>query len=202
MSKIDINSLIKSALESSYNANIKNTDAKRKSSIFVYELGKMLYDKSRYNSEDYKLKVVRWNYDKDIRIPGEWLLDITIIKDKEISDMSIERSKTRIPFKIIWAVESESNPSLTAFAEDFGKLLCIKSDNYLFLNGLRQITEKGRKDYIQRRIKTATVLLSDPSFIKNNFYLAFWPSPARSDGISLWDKSLTELLSMVKVTKL
>ena len=173
------------------------TDNKLKSSIFVY----MLSEEFRNSfGGKYKINVVGYDKEKKKRKPGEWLLDIAITEEIQIQDPEDVRSKGDISYRMIWAIESELNSGIKAFADDFGKLLCVKSENYLFLNGLNQKTEKGRLDYIKRRTATIGKMQKDLSLALNNYYIAFFPSPAKKNGESLWDKnSQEELLKMITV---
>ncbi len=199
----EVKKLIKNALKNAFEeANKGNIDdAKLKSSIFVSNVGRV-FNNEYNNMNNYRLKVVGYDSNNRKRTPGEWLLDVIIAKEMVISDQEKDKSEAKILYQIIWAIESESNSSLPAFAEDFGKLMCVKSENYLYLNGLQQKTSNGHSDYIKRRTKTAKQCLDDANIKEKNFYIAFWPSPARRNGSSLWDKEISDLLEMVKVEKL
>ena len=174
------------------------TDNKLKSSIFVYMLSEEF--RNLFGGK-YKINVVGYDEKRKKRTPGEWLLDIAITEVTEIQDSDKTISKGSISHKMIWAIESELNSGIKAFADDFGKLLCVKSDNYLFLNGLNQKTEEGRLKYIKRR--TNTVVDMKKLMNLNNYYLAFFPSPAKIKGKSLWDDNSEEdLLKMIEVVDL
>jgi len=167
----------------------KNDDNKLRSAIFVAEIANLLYSKTVANQENDNYKYCNNFIDvKDgKRVSGEWLLDITITEQIEVTDREKKQSRALINSEIIWAVESEAATSLPAFAEDFGKLLCVQAKNYLFLNGLDQKKIKDQQAFIDRRLDTITDLLQKINFHPNdNFYVAFWPSPAQSGGSSLW----------------
>lgn len=188
-------------LKEVFNKNTIIKDAKLRSSIFVFSLGKELSK----SYEGHKLKVVGFDEERKRRTPGEWLLDIAIVKEKPISDPKKKQSKAEIPYQLIWAVESESSTNLHAFAEDFGKLLCVKSENYLFLNGLNQKKEEDRNSFVERRLETVKQLLKEINYNSNNLYFAFWPTPAKNNKGSLWDdfsSAPSELLNMVRVKEL
>ncbi len=176
------------------------TDNKLKSSIFVYMLSEEF--RNLYGRK-YKINVVGYDEKSRKRTPGEWMLDIAITDVTIIEDSDKKISKGSISYKMIWAIESELNSGIKAFADDFGKLLCVKSENYLFLNGLNQKTEKGRLKYIKRRTATILEMKKDLNIVLNNYYLAFFPSPAKNNGESLWDNnSQEELLKMITVVDL
>ena len=201
----EVYSIVRDALDITlkkvFNKNNIIKDAKLRSSIFVSVLGKELSK----SYEDHKLKVVGFDVERKRRTSGEWLLDIVIVKEKAICDAKKKQSKAEIPYQIIWAVESESSTNLHAFAEDFGKLLCVRSENYLFLNGLNQKKEENRNSFVERRLETVKKLLNEIENNYNNLYFAFWPTPAKNNNGSLWDdfsSAPSELLNMVRVKEL
>ncbi len=178
----------------------KVTDNKLKSSIFVYMLSKEFRNKM---DKKYKINVVGFDEANRKRKPGEWLLDIAITEEIQIQDPEKMLSKVDMSYKMVWAIESELDSGIKAFADDFGKLLCVKSENYLFLNGLNQKTEKGRLKYIKRRTATIVDMKKDAKMDLKNYYLAFFPSPAKIKGKSLWDDNSEEkLLEMIEVVDL
>ncbi len=110
-----------------------------------------------------------------------------------------------IDLGLFWAAESESNTGLPSFADDFGKLLCVKSDYYLYLNGLNQLQQKSRESFIHRRLELANEILNETKLSYKKFFFAFWPSPEinQSKGKSFWDiHQKDDLLNMVKVFEL
>lgn len=131
---------------------------------------------------------------------GEWMLDLAIVKRKSVVESKQQRNLIWVNVELIWAIESESDVGLEAFAIDFGKLLCVDASNYLYLNGLNQASERARMNYIDKRLKTACSLVVEK---KRPFYLAFWPSPEERKGQtkSIWDLE-TDLESWVRVYKI
>jgi len=145
-----------------------------KSAKFVSDFANNMY-KDFFNYPGIKLNVIEVD-DKGKKYPGEWLLDITITKD-------VNGFKDRI----LLAVESESNTSKKAFDEDFAKLIHIKAENYIYLNGLDQKSINGKDNYITNRISYAEKLMRNMRI--NNFYLGFWASPRKIGNVgSIWDE--------------
>jgi hypothetical protein len=194
---LQLKSVIKLALEAAHAEKIHDEPTLR-SARFVWKLGEGL--KSQFCREAHSTLLTQRVLDgngredgrkKGTRIrkePGEWLLDIAIVQKTEIEDHG-SKSVSNINTRMIWAVESESSTSLKDFADDFGKLLCVKADEYLYLNGLDQQPGKNQELFISRRIETIERGLNKKlREIRNqpaNFYMAFWPSP--SNGKRGWD---------------
>jgi len=145
-----------------------------KSSLFVSEFASTVYEEFfNYPANKRNVITVKENGEKQ---PGEWLLDITITKN--VGDFK-ER--------ILLAVESESNTSIKSFHEDFAKLLHIKAENYIYLNGLDQKTKSGRDIYISKRNSYALRLMRNAGI--NSFYLGFWASPRKIGNVdSIWNE--------------
>ena len=87
----------------------------------------------------------------------------------------------------MFACESEFDTSLSAFSTDFGKLIYSKANQILFIQGLNQSTEKGRKEFIQMRKDIIRTQLNH--LILDDFVLAFIPTPGKIREKSFWDVS-------------
>lgn len=198
----DIEQMIKHSLEKSILSEGNN---KLKSSIFVSTIADLLFDNYKDTGEALSLSAIGYDDESGRRKPGEKMLDITIAKTKTICDPDKKQSKAVINCQLVWAVESEADTSLPAFADDFGKLLCSNSIHYLYLNGLDQVQEASRTAYINRRLTMAKELLNDANLNYKKFYYAFWPSPHKNQNHdkSFWDMyQKDELLDMVRVFEL
>ena len=198
----NVEDVVKGSLEKALEASLNN---RLRSSIFVSNIADGLYSFYKDSNEHLALRVIGFDEDTGAGVEGEKMLDISIAKTKAIIDPDKEISKAIIGYQLIWAVESEANSGLPDFADDFGKLLCVKSKNYLYLNGLDQLQEKSRLSYIDRRLEVAKQLLEDAELEYDNFYYAFWPSPAKNmnHNKSFWDMNKKDdLLGMVRVFEL
>jgi len=147
-----------------------------KASALVSNLGRSLCELLK--THDITLNVVTVDGEGHKK-PGEWLLDIVITKN----DSNGFRKQ------IVWAIESETDTGLKPFCDDFAKLVHVKSENYLYMNGLNHKTTKGRDEYVANRLKYATSVLTkmDIQFL----YLGFWASPCKPDNdvvYSIWDE--------------
>jgi hypothetical protein len=136
------------------------------------------------------------------RVKGEWLLDTFITKLKKIEELNgLKEMKESghwkkwkdIEFQIAgsWAIESEFKSSYKELAKDFSKLLCVKSDNYLYVNGFNQRTKSGRTNFINTRLELVNLILNETEPYYNLFF-AFCPSPYKIHekdvkGKSFWD---------------
>jgi hypothetical protein len=156
-----------------------------RSSLFVSILGKNLYSNLVDPDCSLKLITVDPNGNKE---PGEWLLDIAITKIINIEERNYSAKAVT---NLVWAIESESNSALTAFASDFCKLAVVKSHKYLYLHGFNQGTENATRDFFLRRMDFAKKILIAGGGVPNSFYIAFWPSPAKpkfkTNAQSIWD---------------
>ncbi|MCY6369483.1 hypothetical protein [Clostridium ganghwense] len=203
---LDVKRIVKDSFEEAvkikdYNEKFKNSNTYR-SAKFVSALGERLKDFYVKNDLYYHLNVQKVDDESGRKTSGEWLLDVSLTKQKCIEDPAKKQSKAKINTEIIWAVESEYHTGLDKFAEDFGKLMCIKSQNYLYLNGVNQ-EEKNLQTYILRRLETVSDLLRDrEDFYGKNFYYGFWVSPEIKNGKSIWDsKNIKDLIKMTRVFK-
>ena len=209
---IRIKKIIKESLEEAYKADLN--DNKLKSAKFVECFGTKLFNEFYPPDERLKktsnnwvikkeLKVQRVNEDGTGKLPGEWLLDIVIAEYIEDPEICI----SNVPFvkKILWAVESESDTSIKAMADDFGKLAVVNADNYVYLNGINQDSDHSVERYIDRRIRTVNKILKtvDDHFKDKELYYAFWPSPGKTLGReSYWEIDLNTLAKRVRVYKI
>lgn len=147
------------------------------------------------------------NFDQETakNVEGEWILDIAIAKRKKIFAPGKKKSSAIISHGLFWAIKVEANTGLPIFTRGFGNLLCVRSDYFLYLNGLNQLQEANRNSYIERRLEMARELLKETGLSYEKFYYIFWPSPEThlARGRSFWDLySNTELLNMVTVFEL
>jgi len=198
---VDLNKIIRSSLKETLQIKVNN---RLRSSIFVSSIATKLFDLYEETKENISLHVIGFDEVSSSRISGESMLDVTIAKTKAIADPKKKNSTALVSYKLLWAVESEANTGLPAFAEDFSKLICSKSENYLYLNGLDQIPS-NQEAYIDRRLNNAVELLEAADMKNTNFFFAFWPSPAKivSHNLSYWDlHHQKDLIDMVKVFKL
>ena len=159
---------------------------KDRSEYFCYQVGEMLHPAIAGDYEDVERNQITFDKDKGTRVKGEWLLDIVWSRKFQPD----QRSSTKQPWIILAALECESNKGGKQFFEDFAKLVNIRSDIKIFLAGLDHKTPKGMNDYIEKRMKQAAKYLSKAGVLNSNenWYLAFWPSPLKVDGESLWDQ--------------
>ena len=144
----------------------------RLSAKFVYQVSKAICKSlERRLPDKLCLRVIKVN-DQGIRKSGEWLVDACITEE--------HREAGNLPFidRIVFAMESESNTGQRAFNDDFAKLVHLNAKYKLYLNGLSQTTHRGMCDYIKRRCEYVEAILNriQPS---GEFYLGFWPSPAK-----------------------
>jgi hypothetical protein len=170
--KIDLKLLFGLLIESfKYTHELKDKIAENDclSSKFIFEFMNRIYKK--YFNDDTVLNIQNVD-DNGKRSPGEWLYDACIVRRKTIYDEPY-KTNTEINIEILLAFESEFSTCLKDFAKDFGKLLCSKSDNKIYICGLNQITKNGRSSYIERKIRTIN------KYLKNNIdnmILIFFPS--------------------------
>jgi hypothetical protein len=117
---------------------------------------------------------------------GEWLLDIAIVSKQKVHTSYKDRNASIVE-KIIWAIESEFSTNLKEFCKDFAKLLHIKSEAYLYIAGLNQMTPEPRQAYINAQVELAKSLVERHK-IKEPFYMVFVPTPGQSGTHkSVWD---------------
>ncbi len=162
-----------------------------RSAKFVEEVVKGIFYKHLTSEQQNKYikHVQKVKKDGSGKERGEWLLDGVICEKIEITDHIKNTSTSKIVKKLLWAIESESATSMTAMTEDFGKLIVVKSENYLYLNGLNQ-HQDNVSEYILRRIRTIDDIINkmDNGFHEGKLYYGFWPTPGKAQGLkSYWD---------------
>ena len=119
------------------------------------------------------------------RRPGEWLLDGAWTEDV----LGDERVQTEFPVRLRCSLECESSTAASAYFIDFSKLLVVSSDIKIFAAGLNHKTAAGAEEYIRNRVCQTNRLMAQSVCDGGNladWYLAFWPSPLKIDGKSLW----------------
>jgi hypothetical protein len=166
-------SLISSINFSSYNKFQHNF---LKSAKFVSIFGEGIFNQV-FNQSDFRLNMIKVD-DYGKKYTGEWLLDIAITQNTD-----------GFRKKIILAVESESDTSIKSFNDDFAKLIHIKAQNYIYLNGINHSSTQGMENYISNRLEYAESLLNANEF--PIFFIAFWPSPKKvKNSESIWNSIL------------
>lgn len=202
----DLRRVLLNAVRKSFNKfetipSHSKTINKKRSAKFVTEIGEGIFKCYELQNPSYKLNFQKLNDENGTKEPGEWIYDIAITEQQSIFDPEKTTAEVKINSRLIWAIESEYNTGLDFFAQDFGKLLCANSENYLYLNGLNQDTKKNQDNYILRRLKIVSGLINSNACLKEKpFYYGFWVSPEKKGDKSLWGKfSLAELLEMARI---
>jgi hypothetical protein len=153
-----------------------------RSTRFVSILSKKIHS-TWYSNNKLNLKSIDEHGKK---FGGEWLYDMCITETRKIFDKRYKNSSAEINVKVLFAMECEFSTGLKDFADDFGKLLCSGADDYLFVQGLNQITESERKKFIENR---KDIIKTELSMNAKNFFIAFVPTPGkRNDPVSLWNR--------------
>ena len=157
-----------------------------RSAYFCYRIGLNLdrVFKSCFPEQSLKRLQIEFN-DEDEKTPGEWLLDI-VWCEKTCADLP---SNFKCPSKIYGALECESNTKTKEFFTDFAKLVHVRSSTKIFLAGVIQKDKSRMRKYIEMRRRQAAQFLANSgvSSETEEWYLAFWPSPAGDVSSSLWD---------------
>ena len=132
-----------------------------------------------------KLRHIRVD-DAGKRHPGEWLLDGVWTEDAR--PRPDQRMSKDSPVRIRCALECESSTGSNEYHIDLAKLLVISSEIKLFLAGLNQRTESGAENYVNTRVRQTERVLKQScnGESSTDWYLAFWPSPLKVKGKSLW----------------
>jgi len=136
------------------------------------------------------------------KMKGEWLFDAAIVEVEERKTDYRNRRGNYIK-RIIWAIESEFSINIEDFLRDFSKLIHVKADHYLYINGVNQAGKDYRGNYIKAQIQLAREIVKDA--VKTDFYIGFVPSPGKNkkQGKSIWDSyDLKELLKWIHVEKI
>ena len=171
------------------------------SSKFVYEVMSAVHGLF-YVEQGHCCRVIKV-CDDGRKSPGEWFVDGCVTEDHENQEDFIKR--------ILFAMESESNTSKKAFDEDFAKLVHLKAQHKLYMNGVNQTTLSGVEDYIKRRVSYAESVICR-SCIEGKLFLGFWPSSAKievkSDGqekrtyLSAWQAIRSDKLTHLDAIRL
>ena len=169
-------------------------DNPHRSAYFVSEIGRQV--EAYFKGAKPHYMAVDSSADKK-KMPGEWLFDICVTSQLEIIDERHKDGRSWINTNILFACESEFDTSLSSFATDFGKLICSNANQYLFIQGLNQSTEQGRKDFINSRKSIIRTYLEH--LIRDDFVLAFIPTPGIIKGQSYWDTNEKEVLSWASI---
>ncbi|HAX73968.1 MAG TPA: hypothetical protein DCY20_10635 [Firmicutes bacterium] len=165
---------------------------KKKGSIiashFVSKIGATIYQQCFSQEAGYALNGLNISED------GKWSHKDFLV-DCSITNMTPIVSKAKqkvisVHSSMSVAIESVGDPGLISFGKHFGKLLCIKSDNCLFLNAVNQRTKSRRTQYIDHRLNQMLQLLNSQPAVSTAFYVVFWPSPHDH----LWDNFSKEIL--------
>lgn len=172
---------------------LKNNNPLR-SSYFVSLIGERIHKTFFTNSKLNIQKVSSVN--SKSKTSGEWIYDICITSQQEITD-SRYKGTSFVNTNILFACESEFETSIAAFATDFGKLLCSNANQILYIQGLSQSTEQGRLDFIESRKKIVTTQLNN--LIKDDFVLAFIPTPGKIRDGSFWDTHHNTVIAWAEI---
>ncbi|MCY4656513.1 MAG: hypothetical protein OXC80_06830 [Gammaproteobacteria bacterium] len=160
----------------------KTVKNEEKSGRFKQRVSEYIY-KELYSKDEYHLNVINTKFGEDNE-PGEWLLDACI------TDVD-PKTDSRPVKRIFFAMECESQTAYSEFNQDFAKLVHIKADHKLYLQGLNQKTTKGVCDHIGKKLENSCSWLKDTNSLTESseeFYMAFWPSPEKKEGSSIWDQ--------------
>ena len=168
-------------------------DNPARSAYFVSTIAKGIHQEF---FKDSKLNVVSLDGADTKRQKGEWLFDFCITEECLITDKKYG-GNTYINTKILFAGESEFHTSIEGFGRDFGKLICSNVNQYCYIQGLNQKTAGGRKDFILSRKEIITNQLHN--FIKDDFVLAFVPTPGVGEKKSFWDENEKEVINWIEI---
>lgn len=157
--------------------------ASRLSSKFVYEVAHAI---TCDLFPAHHLRVIKVDH-KGNKIAGEWLVDACITEDARPSNPH-GSGCTNFVERIVFAMESESDPGTQSFSDDFAKLVHLNASVKLYLNGLNQTSSDGMDDYICRRLKYAQDQIRRTRS-PGQWFIGFWPSPAKHErygDVSAW----------------
>lgn len=164
-----------------------------RSSYFVSLVGKKIEESFRSAKSNFQSIESIENTNKK---GGEWLYDICFTRQIEVKDEKY-KGTAKINTNILLACESEFETSLSAFTTDFGKLICSNANQITFIQGLNQSTKTGRIDFIESRKNIIKNQLHD--MIRDDFVLAFIPTPGKYGEMSFWDKYADEVLEWASI---
>ncbi len=186
----DIKDSFKRAYEKSTNFE-RNT---YKSAAFVEVIGNM-FAKKFSQMKVLNQKVAKHGKGK---ISGEWLFDIVVCKTREVNEKGVLKDYNH---SLEWVVESEYKNTLNETLKDFSKLLVVKSENLLFLNGYSSLDKKSYDANVSKRLNTVSSIMKNHQDI-NNLYYCFWPSPEKKGEMnSFWENDFEDLLKIIKLFK-
>ena len=120
---------------------------------------------------------------------GEWLVDALVSEESCHRNPHSREHCVRFVDRIVFAMESESDPGTQAFNDDFAKLIHLDASVKLYLNGLNQTTKDGMESYIRLRREYAEKLIGQTRSA-GQWFMGFWPSPAKLEGygrVSAWE---------------
>lgn len=124
-----------------YKKEVKNRE---KSGRFIQRVSKNIFEEF-YHKDSGHLNVIETNFGNEPNNPGEWLLDASI------TDVSPKLSSLPV-YRVFYAIESESQTGWSDFIQDFAKIVHMKADHKLYLQGLNHRTMKGAEDHIERKL--------------------------------------------------
>ena len=133
------------------------------------------------------LRVIKVVDHEEKKISGEWLVDACITEDARPCNPHGSGS-TNFVDRIVFAMESESDPGTQSFNDDFAKLVHLNASVKLFLNGLNQTSSDGTKEYVRLRLKYAEDQIRRTRSA-GQWFIGFWPSPAKHEKygcVSAW----------------
>jgi len=181
------------ALSEKDNGLLKDNNPLR-SSYFVSQIGDELKKHFQGAKTHYQAIESIFNEKKK---GGEWLYDICVTLQLNIRDTRHKDGIADINTNILFACESEFDTKISAFATDFGKLLCSNANQYLYIQGLDQSTFNGRASFISERKNLIKNNLWHQ--IKDDFVLAFIPTPGKKREKSFWDTHENEVLGWASI---
>lgn len=171
----DIKELIKKAKDETKGLSIDATEIRKfhshLSKAFVAGLGRFF--RSKFTTDEYETRFK--GYENGKGVSGEWLFDTAVVRVKSI--VGKNNKLIKYPCKIVVAIESELDPGSKAFADDFSKLLIVDAENKLYVNGVKNKTDKEK--YIRERMELINSILNSQSDASNYFicyvdHPSFW----------------------------
>lgn len=138
------------------------------SKAFVAGIGRFF--KVKYIGDDLETKYQDFKNGKGIS--GEWLFDAAVVKVKSVE--AKKKKQIKYPFKVEVAIESELDPGSKAFADDFSKLLVVNAVNKIYINGVKNKSDKNK--YVNERIEFIKSILNSQSD-NANYFICFIDHP-------------------------
>lgn len=136
------------------------------SKAFVASVGKEL--KRFYKPPEFDHCFRDWNFEKQEGISGEWMLDVAIVRKRELNKYA------KYIYEVSLALESELNPNSKAFTEDFSKLLVVNARCKVYINGVKRI--KDASVYINNRMNEIRTIMRKES-VADKFFICFVSHP-------------------------